>query len=93
MVDQPALEHINELVVAARVGWHEEEPRVDKIANGIIDNSLHDFAIQKLNSHPNAMNDGRSRVEVEILVIRVSIETVDVKDCLDVLEGHLFDNI
>src|ERR1039458_5926483 len=89
MVEQPALQHVNELVVAAGVGWQQEESGVDQIANGVVYDSLHDFAIEELEAHPDAMDDGRPGVEVEMVVFRVSIEAVDVEDSLDVLESNL----
>src|ERR1035438_5569956 len=66
MVDQPALQHVNEPVVAAGVGWQQEESGVDQIANGVEYDSLHDFAIEELEAHPDAMDDRRPGVEVEI---------------------------
>jgi len=86
MVDNPALQHVDQLVIAAGVGWQEKESWINQIANGVVYDSLHDFAIEELETHPDAMDDGCPGVEVEMVVFRVSIEAVDVEDGLDIVE-------
>jgi hypothetical protein len=93
MVNEPALHHINELVVAVGVGLQKEEPRVNQIADGVEDDSLHDFAIEELETHPYAMDDGRPGMKIQMLVIRVPLEAVYIEDGLDVLDGDLLDNM
>jgi hypothetical protein len=86
MVNEPALHHVNELVVAAGVGRQKEESRVNQIANGVVHDSLHDFAIEELETHPYAKDDGRPGMKIQMIVIRVPIEAVYIEDGLDVLD-------
>jgi hypothetical protein len=93
MVNDPALQYINELVITAGVGWHKKEPWVNQIANGVEHDSLHDFAIEESESHPYAGGDGRKGVKIEMPVIRVSIEAVYVEDGLDIIDRYLLNDI
>lgn len=93
MVNEPALHHVNELVVAAGVGRQKEESRVNQIANGVVHDSLHDFAIEELEPHPYPMDDGRPGMKIKILVIWVSIEGIYIEDSLDIPGWNLLDSI
>src|ERR1700733_8888689 len=93
MVSEPILQNVNKLIVVAGIGWHKEESRVDQIANGVVYDSLHNFAIEKLNPHPYPMDDGRFAIKTQMLVFCVSIEAVDIKDGLDILDWDLLDGI
>ena len=93
MVDEPALNNINELVVAAWVGWQHEESRINEIADGVVYDSLHDFAIAELAPHPYTVDDGRAGMEIEMIANRVSIKAVYIKDCLDVLDRDVLNHI
>ena len=84
MVHQPALHHVNELVVAAWVGGQNEESRVNEIAHRVVYDSLHDFAIAELEPHPYSMDDGRPGVKIEVIANRVPIEAVYVEDSFDI---------
>jgi len=83
MVGQAAFAHVDQFVVAVRIGGKEKESRVDQIAEGVKDDALHNFAIEKLQPHPDAMDDGRAGMKVEFLMIRVAFKAVDVEDSLD----------
>jgi hypothetical protein len=84
MVNEPALHNVNELVVAVGVGWQKEESRVNQIANRVVYDSLHDLAIEELESHPYSMDDGRTGMKIQMLVIRVPLEAIYIEDGLDI---------
>ena len=86
MVNEPALHHVNELVVAAGVGRQKEESRVNQIANGVVHDSLHDFPIEELEAHPYPVDDWRPGMKIEMVVFRVAIEAVYIEDGLDILK-------
>jgi len=89
MVNNPALQYINELVVAARVGREKKEPWVNQVSNRVEHDSLHDFAIEELEAHPYAGGDGRKGMKIEMTVIRVSLEAVYIENSLDFLGRYL----
>jgi hypothetical protein len=93
MVHEPALDHVDELVVAAGIGWKKEETRVNKIAERVEHNPLHHFTVEELKAHPDAVNRWGAIVEVQVLVFRAALEAVDIENRLDILDGHLFDSI
>jgi hypothetical protein len=93
MVYQSAFADVDHFVVAVRIGWEKEETGIDKVADGVVDDAFHDFAIDKLEAHPDAVDDGRAGVEVENLVIRVAVEIVDVEDGFDILGGDIFHEV
>ena len=86
MVGEPALRHVNELVIALGISWQNEESRVNQIANGVAHNPLHHFAIAELQSHPYALNDRRPSMKIEGLVPRIPIESVHIEDGLSILD-------
>jgi hypothetical protein len=86
MVNQPALHHVDKLIVTAGVGRQHEEPRINQIANGVIYDSFHDFAVEELEPHPNAMDDRRACMKVEMISDWISVEAVYVEDGLNVLD-------
>lgn len=86
MVGEPALAHVDEPVIAFGIGWQQEEAGIDEIADRVINNAFHYFAIEELQPHPYSMDDGRAGVEVETLVMRVSVKAVDIKDSLDLFD-------
>ena len=67
VVYEPAFYYVDELVVAARVSGEHEETRINQIANGVIDDSFHNFAVAELEAHPDSMDDGGAGVEVEVI--------------------------
>jgi len=52
--------------------------------------SLHDFAIAELKPHPYSMDDRRAGMEVECLVLRVSLEAVDIENGFNIPGWNLF---
>ncbi len=92
MVHQPALYHIDKLVVAARVGRQHEESRINQIANGVIDDAFHDLTVEELEPHPNAVDDRCAGMKVEMIANRVSVEAVYVKDGFNVLDRDFFND-
>ncbi len=93
MVDEPAFDYIDELVIAAGISGQDEEPRVNQIADGVIDDSFHNLAIAELKAHPDTMDDGGAGVEVEMIADRVAVKTIDIENGLYILDRDLFNNI
>lgn len=93
MVHKPTFYHVNKLVVAARISRKHKESWIDKIANRIEDDSFHYLAVEKLEPHPDAVDDGCARMEVQVIADRVAIKAVHVKNSLDVLGRNLFNLI
>ena len=93
MVDEPVLAYVDEPVIAIRIGGQQEEAGIDKIPDRVVDDSLHHFAVEELQPHPDSMDDGRAGMEVETLVMRVSIKAVDIEDSLDLFSKDLLDDI
>ena len=91
MVSKSAFHHIYQLVIAVWIGWQEKEPRVNQVANGVVHDPLHNFAIEKLNPHPNPMNNGCLGMKIQLFVTCVTFEAIHVKDGLDVLGRNFFD--
>lgn len=91
MVNKPALYDVNKLVVAAWISRKNEEAWVNQIADGVEDDSFHHFSVEKLKPHPDAVNDGCSRMKIEMIANRIAFKAVDVKNRLDVFDGDLFD--
>src|ERR1019366_5964488 len=58
VVGKPAFHHIYQLVITVWIGWQQKEPRVNQVANGVVHDPLHNFAIEKLNPHPDPMDNG-----------------------------------
>ena len=83
MVGEPVLAHIHKPVIAVRIGRQQEEAWIDEIPNGVVDDSLHHFAIEKLQPHPDSMNDWRASMKIQMLVVRVSIKAVNIENSLD----------
>ena len=67
MVYQPAFYHVHEFVVASRVRRQNKEAWIDKIADRVEDDPFHHFAIEKLESHPDAVHDGGPRMKVQMI--------------------------
>jgi hypothetical protein len=57
MICELALHNVNHLVIAERVGRKKEEARVNQITEGIVYDSFHHFAVEKLDSHPYPVDD------------------------------------
>ena len=93
MVFEPTLHDIDELIVAFRVRGHEEEAGVNQEPQCVVDDSFHDFAVEKFDTHPDAVNDGRWRVKLEGIVIAVSFTVVDVEDGLGVGSGDFLNGV
>ena len=85
MVNKPAFEHVDELVVALGVGGQNEKPGIHQVAQGVEYNSLHDLAVEELQPHPDAVDDRRAGVEIQVLVLRVSFKAVYIENGLDIL--------
>jgi len=86
VVDQPAFYHIDQLVVAARVSRQNKEPRVDEIANRVIDDTLHNLSIAELETHPDSVDNGCTGMEIEMIANRVPIKAVYVENRLHILD-------
>jgi hypothetical protein len=84
MIGEPALPHVHEPVIALRISGQQKEARVDEIANRVIYHSLHDFAIEKLQPHPDPVDDGRTGIEIQMLVIRVPFKAIYIENSLDI---------
>ena len=84
MASELVLAHIHQPVVAIGVGGKQKEAWIHKIAKRVADDPFHDFAIDKLQPHPDPIDDRRAIVKVEMLVIRVSLKTVYIEYCLDI---------
>lgn len=48
MVNEPILQNVDELVVAAGIGRQKKESWINQIADRVEHDSLHDFAIEEL---------------------------------------------
>ena len=64
MVSEPAFDHVDKLVVAVRVGRQQKEARVNQIPKRIVDDSLLNFAVKKLDLHPNSVDYGRPGMKI-----------------------------
>ena len=84
MVREPALAHIHQPVITVGVGRQQEKAWINEITKRVADDSLHDFAIEKLQPHPDPINNRRVRMKVEMLVDRVSLKAVYIEDRLDI---------
>jgi len=84
MIREPALAHIHRPVIAVGVGRQQIKAWINEIPKRVADNSLHDFAIEKLHPHPDPINYRRTRVKVKMLMISVSLKAVYIEDRLDI---------
>jgi len=84
MVGEPALLHVDKPVIAVRICGQEKETWVDEIAKGVVYHSLHHFAIEKLQPHPDPVDDGSAGIEIQVLVIRVPFKTIYIENSLDI---------
>jgi hypothetical protein len=82
IVLQRTLHYINELVVASGIARLEEKSGVDQIVNGVMHDSFHDFSVEKQEPDPYSMNDGRAGMELQRLVMLVSLKAVYIEDGL-----------
>lgn len=93
MVDEPAFYYINKLVVAAWVSGQDEETRVNQVANRVVNDPFHNFAVAKLKPHPDSVNDGCARMEVEMVANRVPFKAVYIENGLDVADRNFLDEV
>jgi hypothetical protein len=91
VVDEPAFEHVYQLVVAAWISRQYEESRIDEIANRVQNDSFHYFAVEELKPHPDSVNDWRTRVKIQMITRRIAIKAIDIENSLDVFDGNVFD--
>jgi hypothetical protein len=64
----------------------DEEPWLDQVMHAVQDDSFHDFAILELQLHPDAVNHGRIREELQIVSVALALKTLDEKYGLDAAE-------
>lgn len=93
MADERFLHHVNQLVVAFRVGRQEEEAGIDKIAEGVMHQTLHHFSTAKFEPHPDSVDGGLVRMKIEIFVFRLSVKTIHVVKSRDVFTRNNLNNI
>jgi len=93
MVNQPTLHDIDELVVAVRIRWPEEEARIKQVANRVGHDSLHDFTVGELQADPDSGNGWGSGMKVKVGAPGLSLKTVDVEDSLDFAGLNLLHHI
>jgi hypothetical protein len=88
---EAVLEHVDQLIVAVRVGRHHEEAMFQYEVAAITDNALDDLVVLKTNAHPQAGDDGGMLVKVQCTMLQIAIEGLDEEDCLRVLRRHVRD--
>lgn len=93
MVLEPTLHHIDEAVIAIWIRGDEEKAGVHEEPQRVVHDSFHDFAVEKLNPDPDAVHDGRGRMEVERMMFAVAVEVVDVKNGFGIRRGDLLHRV
>ena len=89
MVLEPAFHHVDQPVIAIWICRHQEEAGVDEEPKRVVHDPFHHLAVQKLDPHPDSMNNRRGCMELQRVVFAVSLEIVDVKDRLGVGRSDL----
>src|SRR5665213_281905 len=86
---KPTLEHIDQHVIAIRIGGHQEEPILQYKVRSIADNSLNHLVVVEINPHPEPLHHRCMFMKMQGSVLQVSLKRLDEKDRLRVLGWHL----
>jgi hypothetical protein len=93
MIGKPALHHVDELVVAARIGRPQKESRLNKKTNRVFDDTLNYLAVTELHLDPDSRNDWLQSMEAKAVVIRFAIQVAHKKDGLHLVGWKFLDEI
>src|SRR5689334_5909117 len=82
------LQYVDELVVAARTCWHQEEPRFGKDMECILDDAFRALPVGKSYLHPHAVAYGAG-MKAQVSSLTLSFELLHEEDSFHVRETHL----